>query len=93
MAIWDLDRLRLFDLFRNASTNFEEVELASDGNILDMCYCEKHNYFGYASTDSMCYIRKFSIRGSEMTLVNTLQVRKDLDKIFFQNILTIDQTQ
>jgi hypothetical protein len=74
VAIWDLDRLRLFDLFRNASTNFEEVELASDGNILDMCYCEKHNYFGYASTDSMCYIRKFSIRGSEMTLVNTLQV-------------------
>ncbi len=73
IAIWDLDRLRLFDLFRNASTDFDQVELASDGNILDMCYCETHNYFGYASTDSMCYIRKFSTRGSEMTLVNTLQ--------------------
>ena len=33
----------------------------------------KHNLFGYASTDSMCYIRKFAVRGSEMVLVNTLQ--------------------
>ena len=73
ICIWDLERLRLFDVFRNSSTNFEEVELASDGNILDMDYNSKTNTFGYASTDSMCYIRKFSTRGSEMVLVNTLQ--------------------
>ena len=73
ICIWDLERLRLFDLFRNSSTKFEEIELASDGNILDMCYCAKDNLFGYASTDSMCYIRKFSQRGSDMVLVNTLQ--------------------
>ena len=71
--MWDLKRLKLFDIFRNSSVSFEEVELASDGNILDMCYCEKSNTFCYASTDSMCYIRKFAIRGSDMTLVNTLQ--------------------
>lgn len=74
VCIWDLEKLRLFDLFRNKNSNsFEEVELASDGNILDMCYCEKNNYFAYASTDSMCYIRKFASYGSEMVLVNTLQ--------------------
>lgn len=73
ICIWDLERLRLFDVFRNSSTNFEEVELASDGNILDMDYNPNANTFGYASTDSMCYIRKFSTRGSEMVLVNTLQ--------------------
>lgn len=74
VCIWDLDKLRLFDLFRNKNVNnFEEVELASDGNILDMCYCPKMNYFAYASTDSMCYVRKFATYGSEMVLVNTLQ--------------------
>ena len=74
VCIWDLDKLRLFDLFRNKNVNnFEEVELASDGNILDMCYCPKMNYFAYASTDSLCYVRKFATYGSEMVLVNTLQ--------------------
>lgn len=74
VCIWDLEKLRLFDLFRNKNVNnFEEVELASDGNILDMCYCEKNDYFAYASTDSMVYIRKFATYGSEMVLVNTLQ--------------------
>ena len=87
ICIWDLDKLRLYDLFRNKNVNsYEEVELASDGNILDMCYCEKYNQFAYASTDSMVYIRKFSNYGSEMTLVNTLQ---GLD-LCFNYILKID---
>ena len=74
ICIWDLEKLRLFDLFRNKNVNeLEEVELASDGNILDMCYNEKSNLFAYASTDSVCYIRKFSTHGSEMMLVDTLQ--------------------
>jgi WD40 repeat protein len=81
ICIWDLDKLRLYDLFRNKNVNsYEEVELASDGNILDMCYCEKYNLFAYASTDSMVYVRKFSTYGSEMTLVNTLQ---GLDLFYF----------
>jgi WD40 repeat protein len=74
VCIWDLEKLRLFDLFRNKNVNsFDEVELASDGNILDMCYCEKYDWFAYASTDSMCYVRKFGVCGSEMVLVSTLQ--------------------
>jgi len=73
ICIWDLERLRLFDVFKNSSSNFEEVEMACDGNVIDMCYCSKDNTFAYSSTDSMCYIRKFSERGSEMVLVNTLQ--------------------
>lgn len=73
ICIWDLRRLRLFDIFRNSSSKFDEIELASDGNILDMCYCPNTNVFGYATSDSMCYIRKFSTKGSEMVLVDTLQ--------------------
>ena len=71
----DLRKLQLFSVFQNKTANvsYEDVELASDGNILDMCYCEKYNYFAYASTDKMCYIRKFSKSGMDMTLVNTLQ--------------------
>ena len=74
ICIWDLEKLRLFDLFRNKNShNFEEAEVASDGNILDMCYNEKRDMFAYASTDMVCYVRKFSIHGSEMTLVGTLK--------------------
>lgn len=80
ICIWDLNKLKLFDKFRNYSklqslsnNNIESIELASDGNILDMCYCEKNNHFAYSSTDTMCYIRKFSTCGSEMQLVNVLQ--------------------
>jgi WD40 repeat protein len=69
--------MRLFDIFRNVSTRtLEDLELASDGNILDICYSEKNNNFGYASTDTMCYIRKFSTSGSEMLLENVLQGHK-----------------
>lgn len=70
---WDNDRLRLFDLFRNKHVkNLDEVELASEGNILDMCYCEKYDWFAYACTDAVCYVRRFATCGSEMILVNTL---------------------
>jgi len=74
ICIWDLEKLRLYDLFRNKNSNaFEEVQLASDGHILDMCYCDTYNYFAYSCSDSIVYIRKFAAYGSEMTLVNTLQ--------------------
>ena len=74
VVIWDLVNLRIFDLFRNKHVrNFDEVELASEGSILDMCYCEKYDWFAYASTDSHCYVRRFSTCGSEMVLVNSLQ--------------------
>ncbi len=74
ICIWDLERLRLFDVFKNASSaSFEQVEIACDGSVLDMVYCAKANTFAYSSTDSVCYIRKFSVRGGEMVLVDTLQ--------------------
>jgi WD40 repeat protein len=73
VCIWDLDSQKLYDLFRNDSPkNLDEIELASDGNILDMCYCQTSNKFAYASSDTICYIRQFSIHGSEMILLNTL---------------------
>jgi WD40 repeat protein len=75
ICIWSLNdnNIRLFDIFRNKNAqNFDEVELASDGNILDMCYATSLNQFAYACSDSMCYIRKFSKHGTEMKLVNTL---------------------
>ena len=62
------------DIFKNKLANsLDESEYASDGHILDICYCPKHNLFAYASSDSMVYIRKFAMHGSEMTLVYTLQ--------------------
>ena len=67
-----MERLRLYDLFRSTSTNLDEVELASEGNILDICYCATHTLFAYASTDSLVYVRRFSEHGSSMSLVTTL---------------------
>ena len=62
------------DIFKNKLANsLDGSEYASDGHILDICYCPKHNLFAYASSDSMVYIRKFAMHGSEMTLVYTLQ--------------------
>lgn len=72
-GVWDNDRLRLYDLFRNKHVkNLDDVELAAEGNILDMCFCEKYDWYAYACTDSVCYVRRFSTCGSEMVLVNTL---------------------
>lgn len=74
VIIWDMEQLKLYGLFRNTNVNnFDEVELASDGNILDMCYCDKYNLFAYASTDSYCYIRRFANQGANMTLVSILR--------------------
>lgn len=67
-------RILLVDVFKNKLANtLEESEYASDGHILDIDYCSKHNYYAYSSSDSMVYIRKFAMHGSEMTLVYTLQ--------------------
>jgi WD40 repeat protein len=58
------------------SKTLEDVHLASDGNILDICFCETNNLFGYASTDTLCYIRKFSPIGTKMVLETVLQGHK-----------------
>ena len=74
ICIWELESIRLYDIFRNKNAqNFDEIELASDGYILDMCYSPKLNQFAYACSDTMCYIRNFSKHGPEMKLNNTLQ--------------------
>lgn len=63
--------------FENANPKtLEDTHLASDGNILDICFNETNNLFGYASTDTLCYIRKFSPTGSKMVLENYLQGHK-----------------
>lgn len=48
-------------------------ELACDGVILCIEYCEERNEYAYASSDGMVYIRDFSTIGCEMKLRNTLQ--------------------
>ncbi|XP_053405199.1 uncharacterized protein LOC123523222 isoform X1 [Mercenaria mercenaria] len=75
ICIWDLEKGRLHDTFRNTGTNgkHENVELACDGVIMDMDYNPGRKEFAYSSSDKMVYIRKFSTTGSKMTLVNTLQ--------------------
>ncbi|KAH3833025.1 hypothetical protein DPMN_106327 [Dreissena polymorpha] len=76
ICIWDLEKGRLHDTFRNTSLapgNHDNLELACDGVIMDMDYSEVNKEFAYSSSDKMVYIRKFSTTGSKMTLVNTLQ--------------------
>ncbi|XP_050413765.1 uncharacterized WD repeat-containing protein alr3466 [Patella vulgata] len=73
ICIWDLETNQLHDTFRNTQRSFENLELASDGIILDLTYSPKTNEIAYSSSDKMVYIRKFSTNGSRMTLVNTLQ--------------------
>ena len=77
ICIWDLEQLTLSGKFENSNIKtLEDTHLASDGNILDICYSEKYNLFGYASTDTLCYIRKFSEEGSKMVLSCILQGHK-----------------
>lgn len=77
ICIWDLENGRLEDTFRNTNRNGlgknESLELACDGVITDIDYNPSSKEFAYSSSDKMVYIRKFSITGSKMTLVNTLQ--------------------
>ncbi|OAJ36383.1 hypothetical protein BDEG_20563 [Batrachochytrium dendrobatidis JEL423] len=76
ICIWDLQSAKLHDVFRNSqyqSINSAREELAADGIILSLDYSHEKNTIGYASSDKLAYIRKFSPNGSEMTLVCVLQ--------------------
>ncbi|XP_078482123.1 uncharacterized protein LOC100175309 [Ciona intestinalis] len=79
ILIWCLETGKLHDRLRNADSSPDEDldgsvdELACDGVILDMEYCQKRNEIAYTSSDGMVYIRAFSPVGSEMVLRNTLQ--------------------
>ncbi len=55
----------------------EKRELASDGVIMDMCFCPRRNEFAYSSSDRLVYIRKFSPSGASMRLVNVLRGHED----------------
>jgi hypothetical protein len=56
-------------VFRNSNQkSFGKEELAADGIILDLEYNPDRNEFGYASSDKLAYIRKFSPKGDEMLL-------------------------
>lgn len=75
IALWDLESGDLVDTLKNAqlSPRDEQVELACDGIITDLAYSPIRDEFAYSSSDHMVYIRKFSTRGEEMVLLNTLQ--------------------
>ncbi|XP_064651058.1 uncharacterized WD repeat-containing protein alr3466-like isoform X2 [Lineus longissimus] len=75
ICIWDLEKGKLHDIFRNSSnsTHLEHRELASDGVIVDMAFNPDRKEFAYSSSDKMVYIRKFSLRGPDMVMINTLQ--------------------
>nr|KAJ3422640.1 hypothetical protein HK105_007194 [Polyrhizophydium stewartii] len=76
ICVWDLQANKLQDVFRHAQPQaYGSVreELAADGIILSLDYSPERNEFGYASSDKLAYIRKFSPVGSEMTLTSVLQ--------------------
>lgn len=75
ILLWDLERMRLHDSFRNMDSKhgFENEELAADGIIFDLVYCAQRNEFAYASCDKLVYIRQFAERGSDMKLKAVLQ--------------------
>ncbi|XP_020913413.1 U5 small nuclear ribonucleoprotein 40 kDa protein [Exaiptasia diaphana] len=74
ILLWDLERARFHDAFRNTdSKSHENEELASDGIIMDLTYSVERNEFAYASSDKLVYIRQFSDKGDEMTLSAVLQ--------------------
>ncbi|KAK2188036.1 hypothetical protein NP493_146g02006 [Ridgeia piscesae] len=75
IALWDLESGDLVDTLKNAhlSPRDDRMELACDGIITDLAYSPDREEFAYSSSDHMVYIRKFSKRGEEMVLLNTLQ--------------------
>lgn len=70
LCIWNLDTLKLADIFRSSDSAKEE--LAADGIILSIDYSPERNEFGYTSSDKLAYIRKFS-PGGDLKLVAVLQ--------------------
>ncbi|KAJ2997848.1 hypothetical protein HDV02_005118 [Globomyces sp. JEL0801] len=69
ICLWNLNELRLQDVFKNSSaTSPWKEELAADGIILDLEYSSERNEFGYCSSDKLAYIRKFSTNGANMKL-------------------------
>ncbi|KAJ3413079.1 hypothetical protein HDV05_008533 [Chytridiales sp. JEL 0842] len=69
ICVYDLKQQRLHDVFRNSTQkSFGKEELAADGIILDLEYNPDRNEFGYASSDKLAYIRRFSPKGDEMLL-------------------------
>ena len=73
ICLWDLKSERLLSIFSNSNSGYGREELAADGIIHALEYCAERREFGYASADKQAYIRKFSTRGNEMTLVAVLQ--------------------
>lgn len=77
ICLWDLRSARLQDTFRSAGFSpnapYGRDDMAADGHVNDLCYAPELNAFAYASADKQAYIRRFSIRGDEMTLLAVLQ--------------------
>ncbi|KAJ1558347.1 hypothetical protein HK096_002054, partial [Nowakowskiella sp. JEL0078] len=73
LCLWDIKQGRLQDIFRNNFGIAGKEELAADGIILALEYCAERCEFAYASADKHAYIRRFSTKGDEMTLLAVLQ--------------------
>uniref|UniRef100_A0A7M5UDS4 Uncharacterized protein n=1 Tax=Clytia hemisphaerica TaxID=252671 RepID=A0A7M5UDS4_9CNID len=72
--IWNLDTLCLHDVFRHPdSKGNHDNEMAADGIIVDLVYCQERDEFAYCSADKLVYIRAFSEDGSQMKLKAVLQ--------------------
>ncbi|KAJ3124143.1 hypothetical protein HK098_001370 [Nowakowskiella sp. JEL0407] len=73
LCIWDIKHGVLHDVFRNNFGISGKEELAADGIILSIEYCDERGEFAYASADKLVYIRRFTPKGDEMQLLAVLQ--------------------
>lgn len=73
LCVYDLKAQKLNSVFSNRENGYGKEELAADGIILDIEYCPSRNEIAYASADKQAYIRRFSPKGDEMTLLKVLQ--------------------
>jgi WD40 repeat protein len=58
ICIWDLNTLKLHDIFKNNTASATKEELAADGIILSLDYSPERNEFGYTSSDKVKIINK-----------------------------------
>ncbi|CAL8079649.1 unnamed protein product [Calicophoron daubneyi] len=70
ICIWDLEKGTLLDMYVDPDCEDpSEQKVAAKGAILDMKYCPEHREFASASADWSVYVRRASVRGVEMKLI------------------------
>ncbi|RKP03096.1 hypothetical protein CXG81DRAFT_10019 [Caulochytrium protostelioides] len=66
LMVWDLTRHTLLDTLRGKDGR---EELAADDAVTDLAVAPEEGLFAYGSEDRVCYVRRLSTVGTEMTLV------------------------